>query len=567
MAPEQLEGASAEARTDTYALGVLMFELFAGRRPWKGTPTEVLGMKLSGGVPAMPASFPEDVAAIIRRCLSPDPSGRPADAGEVLRALDEDSKSRSALSFNQRRTRPELGSMRVAVRIPQVESAEDAYLATALASDIIRLLGSAPELEVHGAPLSSDKALASRYDACVEGTVRRVGMAIRLSLRVVSAADGYLVWARSSTFPLTEALAAIESNAGAIARALSATTPERRPILVTRDPKVLDLYLRARHADQATWHDVAVDDCALYEELLAHLPEDPLILAAYAKTLSHKGALVPASHSRARELAERALKLAPDLPEAHQALALVLLAGNDNEAAARAAMQAAELSPSLASAQSIIGSLLCEVGRTEAGLGRLELAQSLDPRLTIAWAVSVVVRARGGDREDATAALKRAPKSALPAVEWLYWLTRVRYALYLGGTLVEEAARDLQGSPFAHAPPLQVLTRLASRTVTSSELSLALSPFIAGEASLVRAKAMGLAVLAEAAAFLGDEETARSAIEGIDAQSSTDIDWLARCPLLETMRSKPWFDDVRGRIAARAARLDEVLQRLGVTAP
>ena len=77
-------------------------------------------------------------------------------------------------------------------------------------------------------------------------------------------------------------------------------------------------------------------------ELLSHLPEDPLILAAYAKTLSHKGALVPASYSRARELAERALKLAPDLPEAHQALGLVLLAGNDNEAAARAAMQAAE---------------------------------------------------------------------------------------------------------------------------------------------------------------------------------------------------------------------------------
>jgi len=83
MAPEQLAGAPAVAASDTYALGVMLFELLAGRRPHQAA---TLGELLKATASQPPASLarlrpdlPPTAVAAVERLLAPDPADRPAD--------------------------------------------------------------------------------------------------------------------------------------------------------------------------------------------------------------------------------------------------------------------------------------------------------------------------------------------------------------------------------------------------------------------------------------------------------------------------------------------------------
>lgn len=91
MAPEMLAGAPATAASDTYALGVLLFELLAGRRPHQASS---LGELLQASAKEAPASLaklrpqlPAPVVAAIESLLARDPADRPTDlaawAGQV----------------------------------------------------------------------------------------------------------------------------------------------------------------------------------------------------------------------------------------------------------------------------------------------------------------------------------------------------------------------------------------------------------------------------------------------------------------------------------------------------
>ena len=83
MAPEQLAGAPAGAASDTYALGVMLFELLAGRRPHQAA---TLGELLKATASQPPASLarlrpdlPPTAVAAVEQLLAPDPADRPAD--------------------------------------------------------------------------------------------------------------------------------------------------------------------------------------------------------------------------------------------------------------------------------------------------------------------------------------------------------------------------------------------------------------------------------------------------------------------------------------------------------
>jgi len=91
MAPEQLMGGKADPRTDIYTLGVVMYEVITGRRPFNAAGLELLTEQLSREIaPASTsAAVPPEVDRLLATCLAPDVDDRFASAADLARAIDE----------------------------------------------------------------------------------------------------------------------------------------------------------------------------------------------------------------------------------------------------------------------------------------------------------------------------------------------------------------------------------------------------------------------------------------------------------------------------------------------
>jgi serine/threonine-protein kinase len=103
MSPEQATGAKVDARADVYALGIVLFELVTGRRPFIGAPAELLRMHLLDELPTLASArpglpFEADLEPILRRATAKSTSKRYADAGALLEALDAVLGARSSVA-------------------------------------------------------------------------------------------------------------------------------------------------------------------------------------------------------------------------------------------------------------------------------------------------------------------------------------------------------------------------------------------------------------------------------------------------------------------------------------
>ena len=91
MAPEQLAGKGATVRSDIYALGLVLYELYTGRKAFDGATFQELKRKHSEDPPASPSTispgFDPVVERVILRCLEKEPALRPASASQVAAAL------------------------------------------------------------------------------------------------------------------------------------------------------------------------------------------------------------------------------------------------------------------------------------------------------------------------------------------------------------------------------------------------------------------------------------------------------------------------------------------------
>jgi serine/threonine-protein kinase len=93
MSPEQVKGEQLDARSDVYSMGVLIYEILVGRRPFESSSlTGVLTAHITEK-PKPPIELrPEigsEINAVVMRCLEKNPAARYADAGELLADLDE----------------------------------------------------------------------------------------------------------------------------------------------------------------------------------------------------------------------------------------------------------------------------------------------------------------------------------------------------------------------------------------------------------------------------------------------------------------------------------------------
>src|SRR5512138_305681 len=90
MSPEQCRGVNVGKGTDIYALGMILYEMFAGRLPFQGSFAELITHHLVT-VPDAPSRhrpMPRALDQLIMRCLDKDPAHRPQTAEELGKALE-----------------------------------------------------------------------------------------------------------------------------------------------------------------------------------------------------------------------------------------------------------------------------------------------------------------------------------------------------------------------------------------------------------------------------------------------------------------------------------------------
>jgi serine/threonine protein kinase len=105
MAPEQLEGRGSTVQSDLYALGLVLYEIFTGRRAFDGASFEELRRKHTHDAPKSPSEpvpgLHPSVERVILRCIEKDPRLRPSSALQVASALPGGDPLAAALAAGQ----------------------------------------------------------------------------------------------------------------------------------------------------------------------------------------------------------------------------------------------------------------------------------------------------------------------------------------------------------------------------------------------------------------------------------------------------------------------------------
>ncbi len=87
MAPEQARGAGTSPSTDVYGVGVVLYEMLAGRPPFQGSMVELAVAHVQDSPPPLPPGTPLSLGAVVERALAKDPADRYADGEEMAAAL------------------------------------------------------------------------------------------------------------------------------------------------------------------------------------------------------------------------------------------------------------------------------------------------------------------------------------------------------------------------------------------------------------------------------------------------------------------------------------------------
>ena len=89
LAPEQATGQTATGSSDIYSLGIIGYELLAGKRPFTGESQIAIALaQVNDSPPPLPDSIPEPVRALVMSMLAKDPQDRPENAGKLANAVD-----------------------------------------------------------------------------------------------------------------------------------------------------------------------------------------------------------------------------------------------------------------------------------------------------------------------------------------------------------------------------------------------------------------------------------------------------------------------------------------------
>ncbi len=444
MAPEQVRGFGADARSDLFSFGAVIYEMISGRRAFSGgTPVETMTAVLHEDPPRLSErAVPPGLEHVLRRCLEKSPADRFRSAHDLALALE----MLSAHSDGQGVTPPTgiLASANASRGVPSssIETVaslavlplrnlsgrpEEEFFVDGMTEALITDLAKIRSLRIISRTSvmrykNTEKTLAEiarelGVEAVVEGSVLRVGDEVRITAQLVDTRSDRHLWAESYDRAAQGVLAMQREVARDIAAQVKVTlTPKEQARLasgVEVDPAAHEAYLKGRHHWNRRTADGLQRAIALFQEALAADPGFALAHAGLAEVWCVIGVFSFAppteAYPRARAAADRALELDPELGEAHVARGWIRAFYDFDWAGAEGEFRAAlELAPSYATAHQWYALYLLERGRYEEAAAEMRRAQSLDPLSLMIAATAGLGPHYQGRQEEAMGRFRRA---------------------------------------------------------------------------------------------------------------------------------------------------------------
>lgn len=434
-APEQYLSRNVDGRADLYALGVMIFEMITGRRPFPGNDAVQLATSvLRDDAPAMASSglwVPPKLEALVARLLQRDPNKRPASGDDVLVELsplrdDETSPlARRTLPLRRRIPRSTLLAAAVVLLIvtgiaawlqwmamnrargpasPVVavlpltnmsgDPAND-YLGAGLAESLITSLASVPAVTVlsRGAVDESrqqnpDRAsFVQALDASyiVTGSVQAVADRLRVTLNL-ERSDASVAWGQTVEGPTRDLFSLQSQLATLLTDAINEQSPSRerpRPAApsTSSEPAQLAYWKGRAYLDQ---RDQAGNTQAALKEFDSAIAIDPRFAIAHAGLAEAQWAMYVQTNDklwaqRAVESTRVALELEPDRPSLRYIAGLTLFRGGRYEEARQELERAVALQPTSEDATRLLGRVLMRLGRVDEGMVQFRKALAIRP--------------------------------------------------------------------------------------------------------------------------------------------------------------------------------------------